>query len=58
MQTRNTIINRKVVNGPDEIPNSEWGHHEVDVFGPGSYKCRCKQKPIDCDPTDGFEVIK
>ena len=41
------------------IYDSTWGHGSAQGFpnGPQSWICSCKQEPISCSPSDGWEVI-
>merc|ERR1711915_808692 len=47
----------QTIRGPAEVyKNTAW---DLGLNGPGprSYKCRCIQKKVDCDPEDFFEVV-
>ena len=47
-----------VLRGPDTVYNNQWGIGGTSSFGPGpaSFKCRCIQEPINCEPEDGYDV--
>ena len=46
--------------GPAFVYNHNWGVDMTDknlARGTRSFKCRCTQRPVDCQPKDGFDVI-
>jgi len=49
----------KAIVGPEFIYDNTWGLIGNDDYPPGplSYKCRCIQEPINCEPEDQYEVI-
>lgn len=55
------ISDTHVISGPAEIyDNKHWYHGgpgPLLPFGPDSFKCRCEQKKVDCDPGDSLEVV-
>jgi len=46
-----------VISGPAEIYKNTYYPNGNSVPGPRSYKCRCIQKKIDCEPEDSYEVV-
>jgi len=48
-----------VISGPAEVyRNTHWDFN-TQILGPGplSFKCRCIQKKVDCEPEDSYEVV-
>jgi len=48
-----------VIGGQSEVyRNTHWeAAGPSETAGPGSYKCRCVQKKVDCEPEDSYEVV-
>jgi len=44
-----------IVSGPAEVYENTWGNWGYP--GARSLKCRCRQKKIDCEPSDGYEMV-
>ena len=47
-----------VLRGPEAVYNNHWGVSGVAADGPESFKCRCIQEPINCQPDDGYDVSR
>merc|ERR1712029_521774 len=46
------------IRGPSEVYNNGyWNQNNNYAPGPDSFKCRCQQKKVDCQPTDGYDPI-
>jgi len=46
-----------VISGPKEVySNAHWGRYPG-TPGPASFRCRCIQKRVDCEPEDAYEVV-
>jgi len=47
-----------VISGPAEVyRNTHWELRHGSAPGAVSYKCRCIQKKVDCEPEDSYEVV-
>merc|ERR1711884_603337 len=47
-----------VLRGPEAVYNNHWGVSNGHMSnGPRSFKCRCIQEPINCQPDDGYDVV-
>jgi len=47
-----------VISGPAEVySNTHWDFNHIYPPGVGSFKCRCIQKKVDCEPEDSYEVV-
>jgi len=47
-----------VISGPAEVyRNTHWNLNHHSPAGPSSFKCRCIQKKVDCEPEDSLEVV-
>jgi len=47
-----------VISGPAEVyNNTHWVFIPIYPAGVGSFKCRCIQKKVDCEPEDSYEVV-
>ena len=52
------LIFRYVISGPEEVyRNTHWNFNPDSGPGPRSFKCRCTQKKVNCEPKDSYEVV-
>ena len=48
-----------MLTGPEAVYNNRWGVSGSGAAnGPESFKCRCIQEPINCEPDDGYDVSR
>ena len=46
-----------VITGPEAVYENTWGTSDwTNPPGPTSWKCRCVQEPVQCQPEDSYEV--
>ena len=47
-----------VITGPAAVYDNSWGTSDwTNPPGPTSWKCRCIQEPVQCQPEDRYEVV-
>ena len=48
----------QVITGPEAVYDNGWGTSDwSNPPGPTSWKCRCVQEPVLCQPQDSYEVV-
>ena len=56
MTKLSTVSN--VITGPEAVYENTWGTSDwTNPPGPTSWKCRCVQEPVLCQPEDSYEVV-
>ena len=57
MMMTNLFTVSNVITGPEAVYDNGWGTSDwSNPPGPTSWKCRCIQEPVQCQPEDGYEV--
>ena len=56
--TTNLSTASQVITGPEAVYDNGWGTSDwSNPPGPTSWKCRCVQEPVLCQPQDSYEVV-